>query len=181
MPLSQARNKISFPAATEDRFYITQTPTITTNTPTRYTINYIPYVIKKDTSNLSLCFEQTVSGSQAVIVGIYDGSSGIASAPLLFSATINTNGSGIYTSTSSLFFKSGYYIVAGMATSATPLAGRSFTTNAHPAESFGRPSTEIVINSLSYYTQTGLTDLPSNIGTITYALTNTGANVFLKY
>jgi hypothetical protein len=182
MPLSQARNRNAFPATTEDRFYFPSVFAISAAASTRYTINYFPFVIKKDTQNLNLCFEQTVVGSQTVIAGIYDGSNGFASAPLLFSATLNPNAIGIFTSASTLFFRSGsYVIVAGIATSATPLASRTFTSNSLFLESFGRASTDTAISTGNFYTQTGLTDLPANIGTITYAASNTGANVFLRY
>jgi hypothetical protein len=181
MPLTIARNQIAFPAGASNRFYLPQLIAFTTNTATRYTITYIPYVIKKATSSLQLCYEQTAIGSQTIIAGIYDGSNGLASAPLIFSGTINTSGIGIFTTLSSLFFKSGYYIVAGIATSATPIAGKAFSTNAFPSESFGRPSSDTSISISTFYTQTGLTDLPSTIGTITMNASNVSPNIFLQY
>ena len=182
MPLSQARSRVSFPATAEERYYFPPTFAISSATSTRYTINYFPFVIKKDTQNLSLCFEQTVVGSQTIIAGIYDGSNGFASAPLLFSTTLNPNAIGIFTSASTLFFGSGsYIIIAGMSTSATPLASRTFTSNSLILESFGRASTDTAIATGNFYTQTGLTDLPASIGTITYGASNAGANVFLRY
>ena len=181
MPLTIARNKITFPASTGTRFYFPLFVAAATNTPTRHTIGYIDFVIKKDTSSLSLCYEQTAAGSQTIIAGIYDGSNGLESAPLIFSGTISATGIGIFTTASSLFFRSGYYIVAGIATSVTPLAGRSFSTNLFPTQSFGRASTDASISTNGFYTQTGLTDLPSTIGTITMNFSNVSPNIFLRY
>ena len=181
MPLTRARERISFPASASTRFYLPLAIAATTNTATRYTITYIDYIIKKDTSSLSLCYEQTAVGSQTIIAGIYDGSNGLESAPLLFSGTISTSGAGIFTTSSSLFFRSGYYIVAGIATSVTPIVGRAFSTNYFSSANFGRPSSDASISTNGFYTQTGLTDLPSTIGTITMNAANVSPNIFLKY
>jgi hypothetical protein len=182
MPLAKAPSKIAFPATAEERYYFPSSFGISSSTPTRYTINYHPFVIKKNTQSLKLCYEQVAGGSQTIIAGIYDGSNGFASAPLLLSATINITGIGIFTSASTLFFRSGsYVIVAGIATSATPISSRSFTSNSLMLESLGRASTDTTISTGNFYTQTGLTDLPASIGTITYSSTNVGANVFLRY
>jgi hypothetical protein len=57
---------------------------------------------------------------------------------------------------------------------------RGFTISSVLNE-FGRANTEATISTSYNFTQTGLTALPSNIGTITLSSLNTGANVFLRY
>jgi hypothetical protein len=181
MPLIKAPILPEFPAVNnEERYYLPRASAIITPTPTRYTIAYLPYFIRKNTSNLILCVEQTGAGTQSIDVGIYNGQNGISSAPLIYSGTITCTGIGIFTISSNLAFNVGYYIVAGMATSATPIIMRGFTIAAVLNE-FGRATTETTISTNYNFTQTGLTTLPNNIGTITPSSLNTGANVFLRY
>jgi hypothetical protein len=181
MPLIKAPISPEFPAVNnEERYYLPRASAIITPTPTRYTIAYLPYFIRKNTQNLILCVEQTGSGTQSIDVGVYNGSNGISSAPRIYSGTINCTGIGIFTISTNLAFNTGYYIVAGMATSATPLIMRGFTITA-VLNDFSRPNTEATISTNYNFTQTGLTSLPSNIGTITQSSLNTGANVFLRY
>ena len=181
MPLIKAPISPEFPAVNnEERYYLPRSVAIITPTPTRYTIAYIPYFIKKNTQNLILCVEQTAAGTQSIDVGVYNGSNGISSAPRIYSGTINCTGIGIFTISTNLAFNAGYYIIAGMATSATPIVMRGFTIQAVLNE-FGRPNTETTISTNYNHTQTGLTALPSSIGTITLSSLNTGANVFLRY
>ena len=181
MPLIKAPILPEFPAVNnEERYWLPKATTIITPTPTRYTIGYLPYFIRKNTSNLILCVEQTLIGTQSIDVGVYNGSNGISSAPRIYSGTINCTGIGIFTISTNLAFGAGYYIVAGMATSVTPIQMRGFTIAA-VVNDFGRSVTETTLTSNFNATQTGLTALPNNIGTITPSSLNTGANVFLRY
>lgn len=171
----------AFPPATAERYYLPPALAYGTITPTRYYITYIPFFVKKNTSNLILCIEQTASGSQSIEAGIYDGSNGLPSASRLFSGTISTTGTGIFTLSSNLFFKAGYYITAGMVTSATPLQCRSMTLNAFTGADFGRSTSETAISTNYFFNQIDQTSLPSQIGTITMSAANAGANIFLRY
>jgi hypothetical protein len=181
MPLSKAQTNITFPASDSERYYVPICTGLSAITPIRYTICHTPFTIKKATQSLNLCFEQVVVGTQSINAGIYDGSKGLASASLLFSGTISCTGIGIFTVASTLFFKAGYYIVSGIATSAIPLSSRAFTFNALPNEQFGRPTSDSSLTTNPYYTETGSTDLNATIGTITMSATNAGANIFLRY
>ena len=181
MPLFKAPISPQFPSASnEERYYFPKVTTIGTGTATRYTIGYLPYFIGKRTSNLTLCVEQINAGTQSIDVGIYNGSNGIPSAPRIYSGTINCTGVGIFTISSVLTFDIGYYIVAGIATSAVPITTRTFTIVGVVNE-FGRSSTDASLSANYNYTETGLTALPSSIGTIVQSSTNVGQNVFLRY
>ena len=170
-----------FPAATSERFYLPKALAYATIVPTRYHIAYIPYFVKKATSNLQLCVEQTVANNQTIEVGIYDASQGLPSASRLYSGTISTTGAAIYSHSSNFSVSAGYYIVAGMATSATPLQCRTITLNALTGDDFGRNTADASISTSYFFTQTDQTSLPSQVGTVVMSATNSGVNVFLRY
>jgi len=185
MPLYTASQQVAFPAATSERYYLPSKGGLATalSTPTRYTIAYLPFFIKKNTSSLKICIEQGSAGTiNTCDVGIYSATNGLPSAAKIESGTITTTSSvGIFSYTVSLPIQQGWYICAGMVQTLSATTFRVFTTNNLISDDFGRDTSDTAIDTNYFYTQTGLTSLPSNIGTITRSATNTGLNVFLRY
>lgn len=151
--------------------------------PTRNTISYFPFFIKKTTASLRLCVEQVANSAiNTCEVGIYSALDGLPSASRIESGTITTTNSlGIFTYTVTTNISVGWYIIAGILTSVSTTTFRTFTSNFLISEDFGRDVGDTTIDTNYFYTQTGLTSLPTNIGTITRSSTNVGLNVFVRY
>lgn len=179
---------VDFPPATSTRIYTTfPAAALATAVPISRTIAYYPYFIKKDVVDPELLVEVTAAGAltQNVIVGIYDGANGLPSANKLYDGTISVpiGSTGIFSITTNISLKRGFYILAGLNTNTSALATfRTFSVSGSVTSNFGRDSSDTAIDGNYYYTQTSQTSLPSNIGTITRSATaGQGISVFIKY
>ena len=195
MPLYQTQEPSFFPAPSSVNYHFPYgfTSTIVTAAPATATISYVPYYVKKTVVNPTICIEKTAdsigTSADVVKVGIYSGDNGLYGAPLLISDEIQPTvggsgaGLGIFSKQLNIVLKRGYYIVAGLKTQGLSGATsyRYSSYGGFTREAFGLADTATSFNSDIYYTQTGQTNLPSTVGTITRSATFTGVNCFLKY
>jgi len=183
MPLSRAQSTSEFPASTTERFYIGYGLVPQTILPTQNTILYHGIYIKKDVTNPTLAVSQVGSSANTILAGIYDGANGLVDAPLLVSSTITTDvAAAIYTTSLSISLRRGFYILAGVVTSAVPTQFQGMSITGRSFEVFGRETSITSLDTNYYITQTGQTSLPSTIGTITRTNSlNNGAYVFIRY
>ncbi len=183
MPLVKQQVNSAFPASSSERYYIGYGLAATSQSPTQNTILYVPCFVKKDANNPILAVEQTGALATTTQVGIYDGLNGIVGAQLLFSTTLTTSAAaGIYTANTTVFLRRGFYLLAGVATSASPTTFRSLSISGKSFEDLGRETSITTIDANGQYTETGQSSLPSSIGTITRTSANgPGVYVFIRY
>ena len=183
MPLVKQQVNSAFPASSSGRYYIGQGLAPVSQSPTQNTILYVACFVKKDVNNPILAVDQSGAVATTTQVGIYDGSNGIVNAPLLFSTTLTTSASAaIYTANTTVFLKRGFYILAGVATSATPTTFRAMSISGASFEAFGRETSITTLDANHQYTETGQSSLPSSIGTITRtSVAGPGVYVFIRY
>ena len=184
MPLYQPKEPSFFPAALTEKVYypLGVTALSGASVPTQNKILYMPYYIKKSVSNPTLLIQQTGVLGNTIKVGIYDGRNGLYGANLLVGDEITTTiTSQIYTKQVTINLSRGYYILAGLMTTANSSAYR-IATVASAREAWGDIDSITSIDNNNFYNEAG-SSLPNTIGTIVResATTSCGVNVFIKY
>jgi hypothetical protein len=184
MPLYQPKEPSFFPPPSSEKIHypLGVTNFVTASVPQQNKILYMPYYIKKSVSNPTLLIQQTGTGGNTIKVGIYDGRNGLYGSNLLVGDEIITTATPqIYTKQVTINLNRGYYILAGLMTTANS-SGYRIATAASAREAFGDDSTITTIDNNNFYNEAG-SSLPSTIGTIAREgiTTNCGVNVFIKY
>ena len=158
-----------FPASsTKRRYYPEGFLTMSSTSPIYQSIQYFPFLIKKDAVNPKICVEVATVGSVAAPIryGIYSGNNGFEGAKLFHSGSIDClNVLGVYTGDINTTLVKGPYIIA---TSNTGVNGgqpsfRTFSANA-ARSIFGEPTGFSTLSiSSPHYNETGI-DLLTTIG-----------------
>lgn len=194
MPIFRSIDPVGFPCGTTEKYYFPMSCNSFASSafPTTNVVNFLPYYIKKNIQNPTLCIEKISDASSTsadtMKVGIYDGSSGLYGANLLSSGqiipTVGGSGAalGIFTTQLTINLKRGFYIIAGVRTAGGIASYRIASSSGPMRENFGVDTTVTSFPNNNYYTQTGQSSLPQTIGTITLSGTaGEGPSVFLKY
>ena len=184
MPLYQPKEPSFFPAALSEKVYypLGVTALNLAAVPQQNKILYMPYYVKKNVVNPTLLIQQTGSLGNTFKIGIYDGINGLYGASLLVGDEIITTATPqIYSKQVTINLKRGYYILAGLMTTANASAMRLATANSS-REAWGDIDSITSIDNNNLYNEAG-SSLPSTIGTIAResAIANSGVNVFIKY
>ena len=184
MPLYQPKEPSFFPAVSSEKVYypLGVTGLGVASIPQQNKILYMPYYIKKSVSNPTLLIQQTGTLGNTIKVGIYDGRNGLYGANLLIGDEITTTITAqIYTKQVTINLGRGYYILAGLMTTANASAYRLATVGS-AREAWGDDSSITAIDGSNFYNEVG-SSLPSTIGTIVResTTTNCGISVFIKY
>jgi len=184
MPLFQSSDLAFFPASLTEKVYYPLGVSALNQAavPQQNKILYMPYYVKKNVVNPTLLIQQTGSLGNTFKIGIYDGTNGLYGASLLVGDEIITTATPqIYSKQVTINLKRGYYILAGLMTTANSSAIRLATANS-AREAWGDVDSITSIDNNHYYNEAG-SSLPSTIGTIAResVTTNCGANVFIKY
>lgn len=158
-----------FPASsTKRRYYPEGIGTTLTFQPIYRSIQYFPFLIKKDAINPKICVEVTsaVTNNTPIRYGIYSGNNGFEGAKLFHSGSINClNVAGVYTGDINTTLVKGPYIIATSNTgeSGGPSVFRSFGLNTIRCF-FGEPTGFPTLSlSTAHYHETGI-DLLATIG-----------------
>lgn len=150
---------------------------MTTTTPTYQSIQYFPFLIKKDAINPKIAIElvQNSVNSFPIRYGIYSGDKGFEGAKLFYSGSINTDATGIFNDTISLTLKKGPYIIATSNTGViSPSTSFRAMSSNHYGETLGEPTGNTsFFNAIStvYFYETGV-DLNRVIGSGFLSSTN---------
>jgi len=184
MPLFQSPNLAFFPASLTEKVYypLGVSALNLAATPQQNKILYMPYYVKKNVVNPTLLIQQTGSLGNTFKIGIYDGTNGLYGASLLVGDEIITTVTPqIYSKQVTINLKRGYYILAGLMTTANASGMRIATANSS-REAWGDIDSITSIDNNNYYNEAG-SSLPSTIGTIVResATASCGVNVFIKY
>jgi hypothetical protein len=160
-----------FPASTvKRRYYPEGFLTSSSSTPIYQSIQYFPFLIKKDAINPRISVEVVTAGSTATPIryGIYSGNNGFEGAKLFLSGSINAvNTIGIYNSDINATLVKGPYIIAtsntGVPAGSGPSTFRTFAAN-NSRSIFGDATGYATFSiSTPYYYETGI-DLLGTIG-----------------
>ena len=184
MPLYQPKESSFFPAASSEKVYYPLGVSVVAGAqiPVQNKILYMPYYIKKNVVNPTLLIQQTGNLGNTIKVGIYDGRNGLYGASLLVGDEIITTATPqIYTKQVTINLNRGYYILAGLMTTANASAFRISTVGS-AREAWGDDGSITSIDGNNLYNEVG-SSLPSTIGTIVResATASCGANVYIKY
>ena len=184
MPLFQSPDSAFFPASSTEKVYypLGVTSLFGASVPQQNKILYMPYYVKKNVVNPTLLIQQTGSLGNTFKVGIYDGTNGIYGARLLIGDEITTTVTPqIYSKQVTINLNRGYYILAGLMTTANASSTRIVTAFS-VREAWGDIDSIASIDNNNFYNEAG-SSLPSAIGTIVResATASCGVNVFIKY
>ena len=184
-----------FPAWTGARRYAPlDLLSVSFNIPASGTVNYFPFLIKKNVVNPVACVEMTtyLNFDPKIDIGIYSGHYGFQNAKLIASGSITGSilNTGIYRTTLNGTFNKGPYIVASMLKTGQGSTFRilsshgfreHFGINTGSSILHGNNSTTVLTNILA---ETGASILPQNIGSGEWYATAANAVsplVFLEY
>jgi hypothetical protein len=165
----------------------------TSSTPISGTVNYFPFLIKKDVINPVACVEMITYSTfdPKIDIGIYSGDYGFQNAKLIASGSItgNTLYNGIYRTTLNGTFNKGPYIIASMLATGQGSTFRILGSHGF-REHFGMNTGSIILHGANSTAltnlpgETGLSILPQNIGSGEWYLTSAtyvSPLVFLEY
>ena len=158
-----------FPASpTKRRYYPEGFLTTSSASPIYQSIQYFPFLIKKDAVNPKICVEVATVGSVAAPIryGIYSGNNGFEGAKLFHSGSINClNVLGVYTEDINTTLVKGPYIIATSNTGVNGGQPLFRTLAANTTRSiFGEPTGFSTLSiSSPHYHETGI-DLLTTIG-----------------
>ena len=158
-----------FPASpTKRRYYPEGFLTTSSASPIYQSIQYFPFLIKKDAVNPKICVEVATVGSVAAPIryGIYSGNNGFEGAKLFHSGSINClNVLGVYTGDINTTLVKGPYIIATSNTGVNGGQPLFRTLAANTTRSiFGEPTGFSTLSvSSPHYHETGI-DLLTTIG-----------------
>jgi hypothetical protein len=165
----------------------------TTAIPVTGTVNYFPFLTKKNTVNPVACVEMTTysSNNPKIDIGIYSGDYGFQNAKLIASGSITGSilNTGIYRTTLNGTFNKGPYIVASMLSTGQGSTFRILGSHGF-REHFGINTGSSILhgvnnaNLTNILAETGRSILPQNIGSGEWYITAanvTSPLVFLEY
>ena len=141
--------------------------------PVSGTVNYFPFLIKKNVVNPVVCVEMTIylSSDPKIDIGIYSGDYGFQNAKLIASGSITGSvlNTGIYRTTLNGTFNKGPYIVASMLKTGQGSTFRALSSHGF-REHFGISTGSNILHGVNntflsnVLAETGASALPQNIG-----------------